>query len=399
MHPLDLDDLHKRARETIAPPDNSPESMDSNSFDDLSEDEEIWVPSEEDHRPLHGAPQTGIGAVPSFLPLRLDNVAPGQEGVARAIMSAQGRSPEMIESAIANADHNKTEIRDSGVRMISASDMPDFDPEVDDESDTFVSGLDFNKQEPTVMVPNKPIPQAEKARMPEHTTKQKAQPKPQAPEPQVNAQEHRAQVHPVMERLRARFGLRDIGTKSETIDGIKFTFRKYSQEAYQKFVLNRVILNSESNIETEAEGAQKSDFACVCIAIVAIDDVPVYEVLNVYVDPTEAVLLERNPLQPPTGVVLRTAIELYPWLQAMMIPEFANTLVSVYASLFPDVEVETGNEEHWIYTCSKPNCDHRLTKPPRRDVTGKDHGYFCCMDGAPMVPACRVSEARNLPLD
>lgn len=317
----------------------------------------VWKPAPEDfvsHR------QKAALEIPSFIPLRLDQ--PGnasQASLARNVLAEQGVQQES--------------------NQMQHQAPPDFDPAVDDPEDVFVGEAGLHT-EPSVFKDshgNKIDPRQQKQKL--QLTK--------AP-----------MEHPVLQRLRERFGLKALETKSETIGGMKFTFRKYTNQAYAKFVINYV--QSPMSVETDAEFMTKLPYALAAISIAAIDGVPVHEVFASSLDLDPVLELQpaaSDPLHPPTSVTVKVAEVLYPWLVSLSVPELGDTLAATLGRLFPEERL-IKDKGLWKYVCPKRGCTESHERLPRYDVEGKMKPVYCTLHGVPMKALGSLEELADVPL-
>ena len=203
------------------------------------------------------------------------------------------------------------------------------------------------------------------------------------------------QEHPLLAKLRSRYTISALDIRYKTIDGIKYGFQKHSNQAYLKFVTNKVI----PTIDTEAELSDKHAYALAAISLVSVDDVPAWEVFGVEIDPVvERTWLDAEPLNPPTTVIVKTADVIYHMFVLEGIPEFGDTLARAYNELFPDIDI-IGDNDVWIHKCMTPGCHQRFEHLPEKDSDGNQKQYFCPVHGTPMRPLGSKGDLRNVPLD
>lgn len=298
----------------------------------------VYVPGPEDHVPLQQAPKH---QVPDFIPLRLD-------------------APE--NAAQAELAHSVMEERG------------DFDPEVDNENDVFVG---TQGMQPTQGLVKPAAPGA-----------------PRAPANKTTIQQ--SPNHPVLDKLRARFGLRKQGTKDADLGGIVFTFRKYTNDAYVRFT-NRYV---KSDAETVHEYDDKIPYAILSIGIAAIDGVPTHEVFGVDINPvTEASLVDADPMYPPTDVIVRAAARLYPYLLHELEPELFDYAYKKYGELYPDEKfVDPNDAGKYVFECIEPGCSESIRRVPRMDAQNIPVPFHCPVHGTRMRVLGPVEALGNIPL-
>lgn len=319
----------------------------------------VWSPSEEDHKPLRKPKALEI---PSFIPERLDQPV----GAQQTALSRSMRPEQNIQDT-------------EGRPMQAPAQTPDFDPAVDDPNDVFVGNAGLQTPPPVFQ---------------DAVGRQVDPRQAHVKQPTVSGQDSE---HPVLQRLRDRFGLKSIPVKSETIGGIKFTFRKYTNQAYSKFVINQV---QSQSVETDAEFMAKLPYALAAISIAAIDDVPVHEVFASELDLDPVLELPgavKNPMNPPTSVVVKIAEVLYPWLVGLAVPELADTLANVLGTLFP-AENLVQDKGLWRYVCPKHGCGEQLDRLPRYTVDGVMRPVYCSTHGVPMRALGSLVELADIPL-
>lgn len=339
-----------------------------------------WTPSPEDYRPLR---KDAALAIPDFIPERLD--APQNAEQAQiSRMVAQDRGQDMPQET-------PQEMPQGNTKPQHASQLPpDFDPEVDDVEDVFVGASALAESTKPVFQDNKGN-NVDMKTAPLNLRKPTQQQKPQ---PQAKSTTPDIPEHPVLQRLRERFGLKSKPVKSKKIGGIEFTFRKYSNQAYIKFVVNEVLPTFESDLESQ----EKIGYAVASIAIAAIDGVPVHKVFGIDIDPIlESPQVEDTPMHPPTTVVVKSAEALYTWLLSLGIPELGDTLVSTYSKLFPEEKLVADPGMH-RYVCPKKKCTEEHDYPARYNADGAMLPYYCHKHGVPMKLIGRTEDLANIPL-
>lgn len=312
-----------------------------------------WTPTEADHKPLRKPQEMEI---PDFIPLRLDApVNEAQAQIAAAARKEQGQD--------------------------------DFDPEVDRADDVFVGAAGM-RSEPSRMETKAGVP----VQRPIVTSKKQAQEALSWSRSQSKPTEH-----PVLRRLRERFGLKANGNgiKTKNIGGFDFGFRKYSNQAYAKFVINEV----QPDMETDAEFYTKLPYALAAISIASIDGVPAHEVFASETGtdelPTGTI---PDPLFPPVVVTVATARAVYPWLCSLTIPEFGDKLARTLSELFPDQDFDTKGLHR--YECPKHKCTETFDRLPKQSTgaDGEVRPYYCPVHGVPMRDLGLVEDLVNVPL-
>jgi hypothetical protein len=362
----------------------------------------IWTPGPEDYKPLRKPEQLKI---PDFIPLHLsDPVGEEQIQIANSVLPKDRQHP-MPSSHTTES----TDTQEAGVTMTQPNQNTpeDFDPEVDDPADVFVGAAGLQSAVPVIervstgeRIHTNPTPQ--RPAVPGHAFIQPPPPPPSAgagavkQNPQVN--QPLPTEHPVLVRLRERFGLIQgpTGTKSEVIGGIKFTFRKYTNQSYAKFVVNEILTQS---VETEAEFNAKLGYALVAIGLAAVNDVPVHEVFELELEPAlEAPLVRQNPLHPPTSVIVGAARYIYQWLLTSGTPELGDTLAAVYGKLYPSENL-TPDKGLWKYgNCKKPGCTETQERLPRYNAEGEMRPVYCPVHGIPLKALGSLEELSHIPL-
>ena len=348
-----------------------------------------WTPGPEDHRKLHRDPSIEI---PDFIPLFLD--APQNE--VQAQLAKIALEDQANRQTYTKTPHTETP---KAQPMPKVSELPDFDPEVDDPDEEFV-GLDGLKSSPSVMTDQQGnVVDPRLASKPQQTSQPvktaQAPMQPQA-QPAIKSKKpvHVITEHPVLQKLRERFGLKAQSTKTEVIGGMNFTFRKFTNQAFTKFVTNRV----RAACETHSEFEEKFGYALASISIAAIDGVPTHEVFGVDIDEhLERPLLLADPMQPPTSVIVSCAEKLFPWLLSLSIPELGDALSSTYSKLYPEEKL-IQDKGIWKFECIKLKCTETQERKPRYDIEGNMKKVYCPIHGTPMRALGSLEDLTNLPL-
>jgi|ERR1035437_3436216 hypothetical protein len=357
----------------------------------------IWTPGPEDYKPLRKPEQL---KVPEFIPMHLsDPVGEEQIQIANSVLPKDRQHPMPVH---ATESTKSTEPQETGVTMIHENVPEDFDPDVDDPADVFVGAAGMQSSPPVIervstgeRVATQQLPSGS-AIPPSRPFIQPPPPGNVKPNPQAN--QPLPTEHPVLVRLRERFGLIQgpTGTKSEVIGGIKFTFRKYTNQSYAKFVVNEILTQS---VETEAEFNAKLGYALVAIGLAAVNDVPVHEVFELELEPSlEVPLVRQNPLHPPTSVIVGSARYIYQWLLTSGTPELGDTLAAVYGKLYPSENL-TPDKGLWRYgNCKKSGCTETQERLPRYNAEGEMRPVYCPVHGVPLKALGSLEELSHIPL-
>jgi len=362
--------------------------------------------------------------VPSFIPLKLDgNLSPAQRDIAASVVSEQikqgSRAPNNIPQALLPPGTKVQDLESRSAQPVqptqSASEpsnmqtqqpqqpqqnLPtDFDPEVDDPDDIVVGSQALA---PDTVAENQrealqeALRQKQIAKAQQQATGNRAQaPGTVHSDVDVSKRPGIMQEHPLLAKLRSRYTISALDIRYKTIDGIKYGFRKHSNQAYLKFVTNKVL----PTIETEAELSDKHAYALAAISLASVDDVPAWEVFGAEIDPVvERAWIAAEPLNPPTTVVIKTADIIYHMFIMDGIPEFGDTLARAYNELFPDIDI-VGDDGTWIYKCMTPGCHERFEHVPENDSDGNPKPYYCPVHGTALRPLGSKGDLRNVPLD
>lgn len=368
----------------------------------------VWTPDAASH--VSKRKQAEL-KVPDCIPLHLDgNLSPLQRDIAASVVSEQikhgSRAPNNIPQALLPSGQQHEQLQQPTQLANESSTMQpnnlpeDFDPDVDSPDD-IIAGAQ-------ALAPDAEAEQQHEVLQEALRQRQIAKAQRQAPgnraktaagnttgDIDVSKRPGIMQEHPLLAKLRARYTISALDIRYKTIDGIKYGFRKHSNQAYLKFVTNKVL----PTIETEAELSDKHAYALAAISLASVDDVPAWEVFNVEIDPdVERAWLATEPLNPPTTVVVKTADIIYHMFIMDGIPEFGDTLARAYNELFPDIDI-VGDADTWIYKCMTPGCHERFEHLPDQDSDGNPKPYFCPIHGTAMRPLGSKGDLRNIPLD
>lgn len=359
----------------------------------------VWEPGPEDH--VSRAKQKEM-VLPDFIPMRLSgDLNPAQREFAAGVVTDQIRAgtrdvSDVPTSLLQQGQHPGPGAAGLGQqRETEQRELPDdFDPEVDDPDDFIASPealrpADGTQQEAL----RNSIREAQRQPQQERTGSAPLEVR-KGETVDVSDRPGIMQAHPVLAKLRSRYSIAQLDIRFKEIDGINYGFRKYNNQAYLKFVTNRIL----PTIETEAELSDKHGYAIASIALASIDGIPCWEVFGVELDPTmELPEAKRNPLNPPTSVVISTAEVLYKEFVSGSIPELGDALARAYAELFPDIDL-TGNKKLWVYTCTHVGCQERIERLPEHDSDGTQKPYYCTVHGTPMRALGSKEDLGNIPL-
>ncbi len=199
---------------------------------------------------------------------------------------------------------------------------------------------------------------------------------------QATPQAREKTPHPLLLALKKEFGLlpEETPIKVQFADHV-WSFSRLSPEMMLT-VANIVGSIANTTIDIEQHMRQLA----ACSAIVAVDDVPLWQVVGI--EP-EADLV-KNPMFPASNVRKLASIRFYNSLHS----EFDSKLLDeIERAYFNKVDAkfevssylayETGSKKT-KWTCPVDGCDHIIFKERSVDAEGKYLPYFCEVHGAPM---------------
>jgi hypothetical protein len=199
--------------------------------------------------------------------------------------------------------------------------------------------------------------------------------------------------HPVFDSLLRDFGLKD-DIKFDVYNGHKFSFRQYNAEQ-NTFCISLADTLSSSAMEYSERIRQN----LVSVSLVAIDDVPMYEILGY--SPQDFGFARVDSLSIPN----KMSILLVEPIRNMFLEKFAPGVIgdlwSIYDRLFPVAKLAPeaeGAEEKWRYKCPHPGCSHSIDVLPEFGSDSLPRKYFCPTHGDEMSVMGPVGDLENIPL-
>lgn len=243
-------------------------------------------------------------------------------------------------------------------------------------------------------------------------TKTASQPQPQVqpqPQPQLAVQmgspmpsnkavKDYAETHPVLASLLKNFGLKKDEVHKNIIrytDGsgaVTFLQTEY-EESLETWAIQEGRLRAK--IVGETEGMDWYQTLLASLSVVAIEDVPVYEVFGIELFEMEKHKISQNKYDISERVRKISANQLAELLVTKL-NGFTEKLLEFYASkvkkniLESSIDDEKKNFEQYI--CPQEGCVETLYLEPRRDHSGMELPYYCKIHGVVMESITKLGE-------
>lgn len=300
-----------------------------------------YEPSNEDLRPLHKDPQH---EVPRFIPRELP------EDPTRLMHGSNNPLPPMSEGYVPAED--------------------------DVEADEMIRAFHAQESKPTQK-------QAPTSNRNDTTTL------PEAPK-----------RHPMLDRLLSSFGLEKLPIKSTDIGNMKLSFRRLSTADH---MISIRYAHFRSNNPVEMKTNLK--YIQAALAITAVNDVSIYDMLEYEMSPSDKVAYARDPGNPPNLVVEATALPIITTIVDGLLPEVLDSIVVAYNELFEEdkvvaSDIDTYRRTHWRFECVESKCEEVQNRVPRiiNVKSGAIHNVYCPVHGTPMRAVSSLEDYRNGPL-
>jgi hypothetical protein len=144
------------------------------------------------------------------------------------------------------------------------------------------------------------------------------------------------------------------------------------------------------------------NIAMACLAVVAIDDVPAFEVFGVEVPPT---IIVEDPLAPPQQIRLQAFFHLYDWVINDTKGGLGQRLWDIYSEEIDDKSfvasyMDNRDKDIVTFQCASEGCQYELSVAPEYE-NGNMKPPFCQHHGVLMSPVESVNPDRdggNVPL-
>jgi len=199
--------------------------------------------------------------------------------------------------------------------------------------------------------------------------------------------------HPVFDSLLRDFGLSQ-ELKFEVYKGHKFTFRQYNAEQ-NTFCISLADTLSTSALEYNERIRQN----LVAVSLVAVDDQPIYEILDY--NPRDAGFVMTDPFNLPS----KLSMLLVEHVRKLFLEQFAPGVIidlwSIYDSLFPASAIKdtaASPDEVWRFKCPVTGCTYSVDAVPEFDGQGLPRKHFCPEHGNELSIMGQVAELENVPL-
>lgn len=191
--------------------------------------------------------------------------------------------------------------------------------------------------------------------------------------------------HPLLAQLHTEFGL---GIEENPAIDVQVADHKWSFVPLSPDLIALAARAADTMSETASEHNIRAKQAAVCFSVVAIDDIPTWEVLGL--EPTERDDISQ-PRVPRGPLRQRAAVGLYGEMVSGLTNRLLDALYEAYmAKVDPAGRVKSytayEKQEHIVWVCREPDCTHQISRPRRYDDERNEQSYFCELHGAELFP-------------
>ena len=206
--------------------------------------------------------------------------------------------------------------------------------------------------------------------------------------------------HPMLDRLLSSFGIVGLPTKSDSIGGMKFEFRRLSTPDHLL-----AVRYAGMRSRTPQELKINTQYIQAMLAVVAVNGTSIYEMMGYEMTDDERKQLSRDPGNPPHHIVENSAPAVIFTLLDSLAPEVLDKIAVSYDELFEQdrefpSDIDQHRKTHWRFECSVHGCGEVQTREPVivNRGTGAIKNIYCPIHGTPMRPISSLEDYRNGPL-
>jgi hypothetical protein len=227
---------------------------------------------------------------------------------------------------------------------------------------------------------------------------QRPQPQPQAPQQMSQGS---LQYHPVLKRMLGAFGLKkaarhQLELYTDEVGKIVYTMTLVSEE-----LQSWAMLESKNKFLGEAElAAVYFELLYGCCSVVAIDNVPLWQLFNLRLADGEEISLQEDPLE-MNSRLRRTCSRMLAdllWTETVPIGE---KLLQFYQEKVMGKKIQSSLDkdifEKVRYVCPLDDCDNYEFFTPAIE-NGAEKKYFCKFHGIQLVKTVDILKELDVPL-
>jgi hypothetical protein len=191
-------------------------------------------------------------------------------------------------------------------------------------------------------------------------------------------------VHPLLAQLRHEFGV--AGDQKPTVD-VRVADHTWTFCQLTPDMIALAARMADTIAVTASEHGIRSQHAAVCCSVVAVDGVPVWQVVGEDPGPQDDVTF---PLVPRGNIRQRAAVKFFAELIDGMKFRLVEALYEAYVAKVDRAESVRGytsyeQVDHVTWVCTTLDCDHRIVRARRYRDDGTAVYPFCELHGSPMV--------------
>lgn len=211
-------------------------------------------------------------------------------------------------------------------------------------------------------------------------------------------------VHPLLNRLKQKFGIDTIGYFYFDLDDMKLAFAPLTEET-KSIAYDIVKVAYSSGVATDWDVIQFTDMlntAKVAVSVLAIDNIPLWQMFDLHLDPKFKTILEAfvqlpnsNVLNPPLMIREQQAIMMFDFLFRTLDPKVVDKMKTFFSDT---VESNGGNKYKLTFKFVCPECGSTSEEETvRRNSDDTLQPYYCKYDGVAMELHGDTDEEGNKP--
>ena len=263
---------------------------------------------------------------------------------------------------------------------------------------------DMNEEDNTVVTP--PPVQKRTAQPPPQKARvqQQKQMHQQPPSPAIEQVAKKYQ-HPVLKRMLEKFGLQAQKKFELEIYSKDGTKQKYTLTATPDDIIIWALSVAQPKILTDGEAVATSWFQMVqiCSSVVAIDDVPIWQIFGVNTTQSEQNDLSKDPFNISSRIRKTTGLELAHVLWTDTQP-IGDKLYEFYmGKILPTIKLTSSYDKEGSglvrYMCPLDGCTEYIFEKPKLDEAGHPQPFYCKLHGCELVEAATVEQENSIPLE
>jgi hypothetical protein len=209
------------------------------------------------------------------------------------------------------------------------------------------------------------------------------------------------QYHPILKRMLNVFGLKKnsrhvLELVNEEVGSVKYTMTLVTEE-----LQSWAMLESKNKHLTNLELAGiYVELLFGCCSVIAIDDIPLWQVFNVQVTDTEYAVLQEDPLEMSPRLRKSCARLLADLLWTETVP-IGEKLIQFYHDKVLSKKIQSSLDKEILdkvrYVCPLDGCEnYEFFKPEMEN--GVEKNYFCKFHGVQLVKTIDILKELDVPL-